>query len=944
MIRNPNMSDRAVLAVINPAAAQRDRSAFLAHTDVTMPPHDPFREGKVGVEIATAGAVTITSNHFAVNASSVPTTITQYAVSMQKIMRDGDAGEDVSQLDDPRKTLSVVKTLLARHPQWAAAGLGVAYDSRSLMYTTRPLSGITQRDAQNRLFLSEVVGLPNKDGEFLVHFELYLKVTTLFSLLLFLFLFILGTESTQARYVVTLTEVGRDLTDDNLALALENALLMYGRWDATLDKPRWVLAKNRIFTASENSRDAFSLSRFGHILAKQGWYASLKRCVNGPFLVVDLAVNAVLASGFMSELMAKAAGYERFEDFYRECSTARGLDNRKKKAIEDAIRKIRVKVTHLGFMKQARHLGPPANHPDSRFEHEGKTYTVEQYYALKARTDPRYKPVKYPYLPTVNMGSNSRKELYPAELVAIPPGEMRNHLVKEDPYLNAAMIKYAAVAPQIRIDHITNNENSVVKVLRNNSTAAAFGLNQISTEPTKVPATMLPPAKLLYGNNRVVEPEFKGEWNPSGRDNLTFQRPPVNPVQGGYLFAVMVVGNPNPNDKPTVDGMSAELARQSVVSGVKLIPGGSTLFSDGSVDDMRSKFEMVKKKGARLVMVVLVDAHDHGAVKLASDTLGLPTQCVKLTTLTKNPRGVYSNLMIKINAKLGGTNHTLKSRLEPKEAAAAAGKTFQSPPASLSWIFDKPCMLVGIDVSHPEPGADRQSMAAVVGSVDGAATKYVAHISAQSSRQEMVSDLTNAMGCLLTSFRQRNNKRMPETIVVYRDGVSEGQYHAVLRDELPQIREAVALQGFTEDAVKIAVVICTKGHNTRLVAQEGPTGEMMNVCSGLVVDSVITSPNLNEFYLNSHAAIQGTSKPCRYTLLYDQVGFKMAELQLLTYWTTFLYSRCDRAVSYATPAYYAHWASKRGKDLLAAGADAADLQNICNVCSRDADSYNMFFL
>ena len=96
MIRNPNMSDRAVLAVINPAAAQRDRSAFLAHTDVTMPPHDPFREGKVGVEIATAGAVTITSNHFAVNASSVPTTITQYAVSMQKIMRDGDAGEDVS--------------------------------------------------------------------------------------------------------------------------------------------------------------------------------------------------------------------------------------------------------------------------------------------------------------------------------------------------------------------------------------------------------------------------------------------------------------------------------------------------------------------------------------------------------------------------------------------------------------------------------------------------------------------------------------------------------------------------------------------------------------------------------------------------------------------------------------------------------------------------------
>lgn len=114
-----------------------------------------------------------------------------------------------------------------------------------------------------------------------------------------------------------------------------------------------------------------------------------------------------------------------------------------------------------------------------------------------------------------------------------------------------------------------------------------------------------------------------------------------------------------------------------------------------------------------------------------------------------------------------------------------------------------------------------------------------------------------------------------------------------------------------------------------------------------MVDSVITSPTLNEFYLNSHAAIQGTSKPCRYTLLYDNIGFKMSELQLLTYWTTFLYSRCDRAVSYATPAYYAHWASKRAKDLLAAGATSAELSKISEVCSREEGakgSYNMFFL
>jgi hypothetical protein len=44
-----------------------------------------------------------------------------------------------------------------------------------------------------------------------------------------------------------------------------------------------------------------------------------------------------------------------------------------------------------------------------------------------------------------------------------------------------------------------------------------------------------------------------------------------------------------------------------------------------------------------------------------------------------------------------------------------------------------------------------------------------------------------------------------------------------------------------------------------------------------------------------------------------QIGLKMSELQLLTYWTTYLYCRANKSVSYAAPAYYAHWASKRGE-------------------------------
>ncbi len=120
--------------------------------------------------------------------------------------------------------------------------------------------------------------------------------------------------------------------------------------------------------------------------------------------------------------------------------------------------------------------------------------------------------------------------------------------------------------------------------------------------------------------------------------------------------------------------------------------------------------------------------------------------------------------------------------------------------------------------------------------------------------------------------------------------------------------------------MKIAIVVCQKRHHTRIVYQPanptpGHTGgpEYLNPCVGLVVDSArseatnggklgsICSPGINEFYLNSHTAVLGTSKPCKYSLIYDDIGVKMAELELLTYWMTHLYCRCTRAVSYATP-------------------------------------------
>ncbi|CAF5075005.1 unnamed protein product, partial [Rotaria sp. Silwood1] len=51
-----------------------------------------------------------------------------------------------------------------------------------------------------------------------------------------------------------------------------------------------------------------------------------------------------------------------------------------------------------------------------------------------------------------------------------------------------------------------------------------------------------------------------------------------------------------------------------------------------------------------------------------------------------------------------------------------------------------------------------------------------------------------------------------------------------------------------------------------------------------VIDTNIVSPNGFEFYLNSHATIQGTSLPMFYQVLDNEIAFTSDDIQQLTYY------------------------------------------------------------
>uniref|UniRef100_A0A8C1JH03 Argonaute RISC component 1 n=1 Tax=Cyprinus carpio TaxID=7962 RepID=A0A8C1JH03_CYPCA len=283
-------------------------------------------------------------------------------------------------------------------------------------------------------------------------------------------------------------------------------------------------------------------------------------------------------------------------------------------------------------------------------------------------------------------------------------------------------------------------------------------------------------------------------------------------------------------------------------------------------------------------------------VKRVGDTLlGMATQCVQVKNVVKTSPQTLSNLCLKINVKLGGINNILV-------------------PHQRSAVFQQPVIFLGADVTHPPAGDGKKpSITAVVGSMDAHPSRYCATVRVQRPRQEIIEDLSYMVRELLIQF-YKSTRFKPTRIIFYRDGVPEGQLPQILHYELLAIRDAcIKLEKDYQPGITYIVV--QKRHHTRLFCADKSEriGKSGNIPAGTTVDTSITHPFEFDFYLCSHAGIQGTSRPSHYYVLWDDNRFTADELQILTYQLCHTYVRCTRSVSIPAPAYYARLVAFRAR-------------------------------
>ncbi|KAA8550054.1 hypothetical protein F0562_001738 [Nyssa sinensis] len=493
-------------------------------------------------------------------------------------------------------------------------------------------------------------------------------------------------------------------------------------------------------------------------------------------------------------------------------------------------------------------------------------------------------------LPCINVGKPKRPTFFPLELCSLV--SLQRYTKALNTFQRASLVEKSRQKPQERMrvlsDALKVNNYDAEPMLR------SCGIS-ISSNFTQVEGRVLSAPRLKVGNGEDFFPR-NGRWNFNNKKLVD----PTKIERWGVV---------NFSARCDIRGLVRDLIKCGELKGIHIDPPFDVFEENPQfrrappLVRVEKMFEDIQSKlpGAPQFLLCLLPERKNSDLygpwkrkNLAEH--GIVTQCIAPTRVNDQ---YLTNVLLKINAKLGGLNSMLAVEHSP----------------SIPVVSKAPTIILGMDVSHGSPGqSDMPSIAAVVSSRQWPLiSRFRASVRTQSPKVEMIDSLFKRVSDteddgiireLLLEFYVSSGKRKPDQFIIFRDGVSESQFNQVLNIELDQIIEACK---FLDEkwSPKFVVIVAQKNHHTKFFQPGSPD----NVPPGTVIDNKVCHPRNNDFYLCAHAGMIGTTRPTHYHVLLDEVGFSPDDLQDLVHSLSYVYQRSTTAISVVAPICYAHLAA-----------------------------------
>ena len=557
------------------------------------------------------------------------------------------------------------------------------------------------------------------------------------------------------------------------------------------------------------------------------------------------------------------------------------------------IKGVKIVVSHLPYKREYRVVGLTRESAAKQTfpQGDGSSITVLEYFK---KTYPNH-PICHPQLPCLHVGQKTRNIFLPIDVCRIVGGQ---RCMKKLTEIQTANLICHTAKPADERERIINREVSD-RSFNEDPIVQAFGL-KINTKMVEVEGRVLSPPTLQYNHDVKVTPQpNKGCWDMRGK---TFFEGVT--VMNWAIICTM------PERNCSCTYFIQQLQRQSEQMGMDMRSTPTVLHTE-RIPVYKVFEELLSKRKNLDLVIVIIDkgGSDYQDVKRLGDSesgAAVTTQCLLTKTVRDkcNP-ATLGNICLKINARLGGVNSIIDLGTRPP------------------MLQGVPIIIFGADVTHPRSDdTTSPSIASVVASVDLQGGRYRALHRHQKHRQEIIADLKEMTKDHLLAFYNATDRQKPMKIIFYRDGVSEGQFKAVRLEEIAALQKACT-ELESDYQPKITFIVVQKRHHTRFFPKtdRDKIGRGKNIPPGTMVDRTITHPSQFDFYLCSHIAIQGTSRPCHYHVLWDDSDFSADELQCFSYQLCHMFWRCNRSVSYPAPTYYAHHDAAHARNLLQAASD-----------------------
>nr|ACZ04920.1 argonaute 4-like protein [Pelargonium x hortorum] len=621
----------------------------------------------------------------------------------------------------------------------------------------------------------------------------------------------------------------------------------------------------------------------GGVVGCRGFHSSFRTTQGGLSLNVDVSTTMIVQPGPVVDfLIANQNARDPFSlDWAKAKRTLKNL------RIKTSPANTEYKITGLSekpCKEQMFSLKQKSGNENG--EAETLEVTVYDYFVNYRKIELRYSGD----LPCINVGKPKRPTYFPLELCSLV--SLQRYTKALSTFQRASLVEKSRQKPQERMrvlsDALKTSNYDAERMLRSSGIS-------ISSNFTQVEGRVLQAPKLKVGNGEDFFPR-NGRWNFNNKKL-------VDPTKIEKWAVV------NFSARCDIRGLVRDLIKCGEMKGIR-VEAPFDVFEESPqcrrappMVRVEKMFEDIQSKlpGAPQFLLCLLperkNSELYGPWKRKNlSEYGIVTQCIAPTRVNDQ---YLTNVLLKINAKLGGLNSMLAIEHSP----------------SIPMVSKVPTIIVGMDVSHGSPGqSDVPSIAAVVSSRQWPSiSRYRASVRTQSPKVEMIDSLfkktsdtedDGIMRELLLDFYVSSQKRKPDQIIIFRDGVSESQFNQVLNIELDQIIEACK---FLDEKwnPKFVVIVAQKNHHTKFFQPGSPD----NVPPGTVIDNKVCHPRNNDFYLCAQAGMIGTTRPTHYHVLLDEMGFSADDLQEFVHSLSYVYQRSTTAISVVAPICYAHLAA-----------------------------------